>query len=50
MQFLNPLQKNKKKQNRILQNSFMIMAKNEILSLTDEMHVPVFKNCDWILN
>ena len=42
MQFFNALHK-KTKQNTIFQNSFMIMAKNEILSTTDEIHVPVFQ-------
>ena len=37
MQFFSALQK-KTKQNTIFQNSFMIMAKNEILSMTDEMY------------
>ena len=36
MQFFNALQK--KKQNTIFQNSFTIMAKNEILFMTDEMY------------
>lgn len=36
MQFFNALQK--KKKNTIFQNSFMIMVKNEILFMTDEMY------------
>lgn len=38
MQFFNALQIKKTKQNTIFQNSFMIMAKNEILFMTDEMY------------
>lgn len=46
MQFFNALQK---KQNTIFQNSFMIMAKNEILFMTDEMY-QYSKIANWILN
>lgn len=38
MQFFNALHK-KTKQNTIFQNSFMIMAKNEILSMTDKIQL-----------
>ena len=47
MQFFNALQK--KKKNTIFQNSFTIMAKNEILFMTDEMY-QYSKIANWILN